>query len=182
MRALMLWIAYQAFWFGCVIGAEHGLSWPAPLALAGFIAVRLAVGTRANWREDLMHALLVGALGFLVDSGFAATGLIRYAAPWPSPMLAPLWIVMIWLAFAMTLRDGLTFLHQRPLLAGLLGATGAPLSYLGAAQGFGVLEFPMGQAFALVVLAATWFIALPAAFVLMRLSPMPMRSHVRHFP
>ncbi len=182
MRALILWVAYQAFWFACVMGAEHGSLWSAPLALACFIPLRFIIGTRTRWREDLLHMLTVGALGFLVDSGFAATGLMSYAAPWPSAALAPLWIVMIWLAFALTLRDGLGFLHERPLLAGILGAVGAPLSYLGAARGFGVVKFPMGEGAALAALAVAWFIALPAAFMLMRLSLLPARLHARHLP
>ena len=171
MRALLLWAAYQAFWFACIIGVHRGLVWPAIGALALFLPLRYACSPRAHWSGDTLRIAAVAVLGFGVDSVLASTHLIVYAMPWPSQELAPWWIVAIWVAFGLSLREGLKFLHGRPLLAAVLGAIAAPLSYIGAAHGFGVIHFPHGQWPAMATLATLWLLALPLALWLMGLMP-----------
>ena len=170
MRIALLWVAYQAFWLACILGARHGWLAAAPLALVLFVGVRYAVGTHAGWRSDAIHALLAGIAGFAMESMLVATGILRYALPWPSTSLAPAWIGLIWVAFALSLRDGLTILHGRPRLAGAAGALLAPPSYMIAARQFGVLSFPQGMLPAWLALAATWLLAMPLMLHLMRLS------------
>ncbi len=170
VRILLLWVAYQAFWLTCILGAQHGWQAAAPLAFVLFVGVRFTVGTHAGWRSDAIHAVQVGIVGFAMESLLVTTGILRYALPWPSATLAPAWIGLIWMAFALSLRDGLTILHGRPRLAGALGALLAPLSYMTAALQFGVLSFPQGMLPAWLALAATWLLAMPLMLYLMRLS------------
>ena len=77
-----------------------------------------------------------------VASGVVIDGTLRALAagcatprrdPAFPPHGAPLWILCLWAAFALTLTRSLAWLMRRPWLAALLGALGAPLAYASAA-------------------------------------------------
>jgi hypothetical protein len=129
-------IGYQLVWFALVAGAARGrIVWPLVAAL-GFIGWQLAVSTRRalDWR--LMGAAF-GA-GVIIDGGLALSGWVRYASAAPAlpPGGAPIWILALWISFALTLTRSLGWLMRRPPAAIALGAIGAPLAYLGAARGW----------------------------------------------
>jgi hypothetical protein len=105
-------------------------------------------------------ALLFGTLS---DGGLASFHLIEYAAPSPSipPYLgAPLWIVSLWMAFAVTLTRSLAWLMDRPALAAAFGALGGPLAYSGAARGWHALHFEPPQWRGETWLALSWALAM----------------------
>ena len=160
-KLLISFLGYQGVWLAAVGGAGHGLWWPGPLALIPFAVWQIAANPRPHAELRLM--LVVGLMGCLLDSAFAANSVLAFAAAVPSPTLAPVWIVAIWMAFALTLTTTFRFLDERPWLAALLGALGAPLAYLAAAHGWGAVSFPRGEAIAVVALAAGWVLALPAS-------------------
>lgn len=160
-------IGYQCVWLVAIWGASLGLWWPAALAMLPFAAWILA---REGARMDLMLMACVVPIGAAMDTLMAATGLLRYAAPVPSANLAPLWIVAIWMAFALTLRHTFRFLFGKPAWAALFGAIGAPLAYLGAGRGWHAVRFGHGPLAALATLAALWALALPTMlFIAQRL-------------
>jgi carbohydrate-selective porin OprB len=105
-------------------------------------------------------------LGIALDSTLAASDLVAYASAVPSPHAAPVWIIAIWAAFALTLRHSFRFLHGRRVLAAALGAIGAPLAYLGAARGWHAVAFPRGTTAALIALGIGWLVAMPALITL----------------
>lgn len=152
-------VGYQGVWLAAVIGAGHGLWWPGPLALLPFAVWQIAGD--AQPRAELRLMLAIGVMGCLLDSAFAANGVLAFAAAVPSPALAPVWIVAIWMAFALTLTTTFRFLGGHPWLAALLGAVGAPLAYLAAAHGWNAVTFPRGETLAMSALAAGWALALP---------------------
>lgn len=152
---------YQLVWFAAVIGAGRGVAWPAVLAAALFIAWQLALSPRRG-RELRLLALALG-LGLLIDGGLSLSGLAHYATPAPAlpPGAAPLWILCVWMSFAMTVSQSLAFLQTRPWLAAVFGAVGGPLAYLGAARGWGAVTFVTPAVFGLMVLALAWAVAMP---------------------
>lgn len=152
---------YQGVWLTAVIGAGHGLWWPGPLALLPFAIWQIARSLQP--RAELRLLLVVGLLGCLLDSLYAGSGVLAFAVALQTPALAPIWIVAIWMAFALTLTTTFRFLDGHPWLAALLGAVGAPLAYLAAARGWHAVTFPHGEAAAMAALAAGWALALPAA-------------------
>lgn len=161
-------IGYQLVWFCTVIGAGHGMAWPGLAALVLFAAGQITVSDRrdAEWRL-MVAAVLVGAL---LDGTLSGTGLLRYAAPWPAlpPGGAPLWILSLWAAFALTLRHSLRVVQGRPWLAVPLGAAGAPLAYAAAARGWSAVAFAQPRWHALAAIAAGWAVALPLLATLAR--------------
>jgi len=160
VSALGNFLGYQAVWLIAVAGAGRGLVWPALAALAGFAVWQLMLsGTR---RADLRLLAVALTLGVLLDGALSFGGVLRYAAPQPSlpPGGAPLWILALWVAFALTLNHSLAWLRQRSLTAALLGAAGGPLAYLAAARLSGAVTFRVPPAAALAALAAGWSVAL----------------------
>lgn len=177
-------IAYQAVWFAAVIGAGRGLWWPGVAAAALFVAGQLGVSRERD--VDLKLILAAFACGLAIEGALATTGLARHAAAVPAlPGGAPLWLLAIWVSFALTLRRSMRFLMDRPLAALALGAIGGPLAYLGAARGWQAIDFaePLWQP--LVALGIGWSLALPAlALLATRLrppsplsAPHPTRGH-----
>jgi len=157
-----LWInaiLYQATWLIAIAGAAHDCWWAGLLALAVFAVWQLA--TSSLRRADVLLVLSAASIGFGVDSAFAQTGLLTYAAATPWERLAPIWIIALWMSFALTLNHSLAYLKTHPLFASALGGIGAPLAYLAAAH-WGALAFPAVQLPSLLLLAATWAVLTPA--------------------
>ncbi len=150
-------IGYQIVWFCAVIGAGSGLAWPGVAAAVVFIAAQLTVS--ATVRADLRLAGAAVLCGVALDGTLSALGWARYAADaWP----APLWILAVWAAFALTLNHSLAYLRPRPWLAFVFGAVGGPLAYWGAARGWQPVQFDPPAWRATAALAAGWAVALPA--------------------
>lgn len=159
---MALWlnaIGYQIVWFCAVIGAGSGRWWPALAASMVFVAWQWAVSRQRMVDLRLLAAAL--GCGLLIDGGMAASGLAGYAAAWPVDGFAPAWILAVWAAFAMTLNQSMRWMQPRLWIAGLLGAVGGPLAYLGAARGWGAVEFAAPHWQALLGLAVAWALAMP---------------------
>jgi hypothetical protein len=169
---MSLWaniLGYQVVWFVAVCGAGRGLAWPGVTAAGIFAAWQLALS--ADRALDGRLILLALALGALLDGTLAAAGLLHYAAPAPAlpPGGAPVWILALWLAFALTLNRSLRWFQGKALLSALFGALGGPLAYAGAARLAGAVTFAAPVWRDEVALGAGW----GAAFAL--LSSMGLR-------
>lgn len=159
-------LGFQLVWFSAVAGAGNGLPWAGPACAVVFAAAMLAWGGQRE--QDLRLLVVALPLGIALDSGFAATGWLDYAAAWPIPGLAPAWIAALWLGFALTLNHSLALLRRRSLYAALFGLLGAPLAYWSAHHWFDAVDFGLPMAQALALLGLGWALVLPAIFGLER--------------
>jgi hypothetical protein len=161
-------VAYQLVWFATVLGAGRGLWWAGPLAAFAFAALHLGVMVRdrGERRRDLALVAAAVACGLVIDGVLSGAGAVVFAASSPAlpPGGAPLWMLTLWAAFALTLRHSLRAVTARPvlaaLLAALLGAVGGPLAYLGAARATGAVTFPEPSGTTLAMLGGGWCLAL----------------------
>jgi uncharacterized protein DUF2878 len=153
-------LGYQAVWFLAVYGAGAGRVWPTLLAATLFAAWQLAVSTERSSDLRLIGIALV--LGTLIDGVLARSGLLSYASAAPAlpPGGAPLWILALWAAFALTLNHSLRWLRGRPIPAVLVGAIGGPLAYLAAARLSHAVSFAAPAWQPLTALALGWAVAL----------------------
>lgn len=163
-------IGYQLVWFCAVIGAGRGLWWPGVLAAVVFVGLTLwSSRKRASGRLGVDVRLIGVALvlGLVIDGGLAGSGWLRYGAAWTSSHGAPMWILAVWASFAMTVTRSLALLQSHLGVALLFGAIGGPLSYLGAARGWGAVTL-VDPGPAVVALVLAWAIAMPLLAVLAR--------------
>lgn len=126
-------IVFQLTWFACVLG---GTAWGSvALAALGFNAYAASDG-REPLRTDLKLALILGGFGWLLDTAWVQLGLLDYGTA-----TAPVWILLLWLAVALTLNHSLRFLQGRPVLGGVLAGCAAPGSYL-TGESLGAVTVP----------------------------------------
>jgi hypothetical protein len=156
----------QLVYLCAVIGAGRGRVWPAIVAAALFVIWQWA-GSRQR-AVTLRLILLALGCGALVDGVASASGWVSYAAH-PGPVwLAPVWILALWAAFAMTLGVSLAALQRHLSLAAVVGFTLAPLAYLSAARGFDAVRFATPAWRGVLLLGVGWALALPMLMAAVR--------------
>ena len=159
MKTLLNAMLYQTTWLVAVGGAGHGYWWSGALMLLIFAAIQLPQS--ATRIADIQLLLIAAVVGFAIDSSLAVSGVLIYAAAVPWPHLAPLWIVVLWASFSLTMNHSLAFLRLRPVLAALFGGIGGPLAYWAAQRGFGAVSFGGNFLYTLSLLAVIWAFVTP---------------------
>lgn len=159
MKNLLNFVLFQACWFALVMGVSRGWTWQAPALVAASLVVHLLWVARAPRREALA-LLVVAVLGLAIDTLLLQTGALLYGGVPLLGLLAPAWILALWVCFASTFHASMSWLQGRPVLAMVFGAVGAPLSYLGGAR-LGALRF--GEPFwgSALIVALAWAVATP---------------------
>ena len=142
----------KAAWVCCVLGGiDYGLP-----ALATMFALSFWQG---ELREDSPFVVALALIGTCLDTFWNYVGVLDYGSAAltlsPGVTLAPVWIIMLWLAVGLSIRHSLIFLVNRPVLGALLVGGGAPLSYL-TGERFGAVTIPSTQG--LVILALVWML------------------------
>ena len=120
-------VAFQVCWLASVWGAANAMHWLGPSLVVLFIAWELSQ-SKSRMRET-KFLFAVGLIGFLVDTAYRQFGLIQFASPWPNDHVAPLWIIGMWIAFALTVDSSMRWLAGKPLLACVFGFIGGPIAY-----------------------------------------------------
>lgn len=151
------YLALQLLWLAAVGGAGRGWWWAGPVALLVFAALHFGLHWQA--RGDLLLMLAALLLGCMVDSIAAASGVVHYAAAWPSAALAPAWILSLWMGLGLTLNHSFGWLMRRPALAVPVMAIGGPVSYWGAQASFGAVRFTTPTFVGLLLVGVSWAVA-----------------------
>lgn len=155
-------VGFQIVWLCCALGAAAGSALPGLAASLAFVTLQLARSVRKLATANLIAAAAL--LGVLVESLFSTTGAVLHAAPWPSALAAPLWIVGLWTAFATTLGTLGQWLGRRKVQIALIaGALLGPVSYLAGAR-LGALSLGEPTVLSLAVIAGGWALAMPLLF------------------
>jgi hypothetical protein len=157
-RLLINFLAFQAGWFACVLGAANGYPVAGPLVVIAAVAIHL-YQARVIRKEAALLAI-AALVGALFDTLLAKSGALSYVngALWDGT--APYWIVAMWVLFATTLNVSMRWLHGNYLTAAIFGLVGGPLSYIAGAR-LGGLEF-IDMTSSVIMLAAGWGLVTPA--------------------
>jgi len=163
MAGLLTFAASQGAWFAAVVGAAHGLPWIGPVLVGAWVAFAL---TRSSApRRKALVLLLAGLFGYLADSALVLGG--KLAFPPQSGLGGPdsLWMVSLWVSFALTLEGAPARLLRRTWLAVLLGGVAGPIAYASGVK-LGAAELPAADSALFVGLV--WAVAMPVLALLAR--------------
>lgn len=162
MQLLVNFIGFQVGWFSSVMGAAAQMPWLGPVVFAVVALIHLRQAHRPDL--ELLLVIAAGFIGIWFDSALVALGWVSYPSGQFSPMLAPYWIVTMWMLFATTLNRSMAWLKGRSVLAAVLGGIAGPASYY-AGQKLGGIEFVEPTA-ALTALSVGWAIVMPLLMML----------------
>lgn len=112
-------IGFQCCWAACVIGDSAWAAVVVPLFFMWHWVQR-----KPNEVKLIAAVTLFGAL---YDSTLFKLGLFNF--PEHTGFFIPLWLILLWAAFAATILHSMAWLLAKPWLAALLGAIAAPWSY-----------------------------------------------------
>lgn len=156
-------VIFHVVWIIAVDGAARGYWWWGPASVAVWAAWELP---RSPYlRSDLALMLGTAVLGFALDTLWVQSGLVKFTSPSTLGGIAPLWIVSLWIGFALTLNHSLYPLKTRPVWAGMLGLTGGPLAYWLAQRSYSAVELAAPPWLVLAVLAVAWALVTPLLLV-----------------
>lgn len=148
-----LW--FQLTWFACVLGRDPWLALILTMLALHFLLVQSA-------RTELYNIAPVAAAGIATDTLLSAVGVFDFG-----DRLVPLWLCLLWVAFATTLTRSLAVLGKYRLLAALVGGVGVPFNYA-VGERLGAVSFPLEPTVTTVVLVSVWAALLPALYHLSR--------------
>lgn len=157
MPMLINFAAFQVGWFSSVIGAAQQMPWLGPLALVVVLAIHLRQARRPH--TELALIIACGIVGVFFDSLLVIFGWVTYPSGQFSDLVAPYWIVTMWMLFGTTLNLSMRWLKGRSLLAAVFGAVGGPASYI-AGQKLGGIVL-VDYASAVIALAIGWAVFMP---------------------
>lgn len=152
-------ICFQLVWIASVGGGAHGWWWAGPVALAAFALWQLAASRQP--RADVLLIVFAAVLGFGIDTLWVQADLMRFSAPVPFPQAAPVWIVALWMGFALTLNHSLAALKSHLAWATALGVVGGPVAYAIAAHAWHAVELREPAWLAYAALALAWGVLTP---------------------
>jgi hypothetical protein len=158
LPSLVNLLFFKGVWLGSLIGAGSGRPWLGLLLLSGFLVWHLFHSEHR--RVDLYLLAAAGVTGLVLDTLFLQLGVLNYAHPLPSADLAPFWIVLMWMNFALTLNLSMRWLQGRYWLAAAMGLAGGPLAYIAGVE-LGAAQWAMTTGSALLVIGLAWSLAVP---------------------
>lgn len=147
-------IWFQLTWFSCVLGREAWLPLSLTLVAMHFLLVQ-------SPGQELRRLAPIMALGIAVDSALSLFGVFNFNGD----VLAPLWLCVLWLAFATTLNRALAAFGRWRWLAAVVGGVGVPFNYAVGAK-LGAVILPLAPWLTAALLVAIWALLLPLFYQL----------------
>lgn len=148
-------------WVACVMGGTV----PGALVIALMVALCFYQG---RWQRERKFILALAGLGLVLDSLWIHLGILDFGAGTVRIgdfAVAPLWIILLWVAVGLSLFEALGFFVQRPVWGAVIVGAAAPLSYSTGAQ-FGAVVIPSTAM--LMVIALVWVVVFGIVFELAR--------------
>lgn len=151
-------ICFNIAWFGCVLIGNAFI----PIVLV-WVICHFRVSKHVT--TDLIFVIFITVVGILVDSFLTLLGVFTFHA---DTVFIPLWLIFIWISFALTINGYLTFLQNSTVLQLLTGMILAPLSYIAGSE-LGAVKLGYSTSETFVILSVCWSILLPFFYYINRL-------------
>lgn len=150
-------VLFQLLWFAAIFGAAADLL--APVLLVLVVLLLLGPLFERPFAADLRMAGIGLLVGLLVEPLWIGAGLIEYRLQF-HVLLPPVWILALWVGFAVSFNYSLAWLQGRRLLAAGFGGVGSVLSVLAGLR-FGAAEAPAGLLPLALAYGGLWAILVP---------------------
>jgi len=163
MFLVINFLAFEIAWLSSVIGGAQQMPWLGPLAVLAALLLHFKAARRPI--EEFILVMSCAIIGAAFDSFLVVSGWVEYSSGSFSAIMAPYWIITMWMLFATTLNVSMRWLRGSPKLAALFGAFGGPTTYIaGEKLGGIILVNPVA---ALIALGVGWAVMMP---ILLQLS------------
>ena len=157
MLYILNFAAAQLGWLGSVVGGAQQMPWIGPVAAVIALSIHFRFAKRPV--DEFILIMSCAAIGAIFDSLLVAAGWVQYYSGQFSDVMAPYWIITMWMLFATTLNVSLKWLRGRVRLAAIFGLIGGPLAYLGGEK-LGGIDL-VNQYAALAALGIGWAVMMP---------------------
>ena len=147
---------FQVGWFVCILGAAWNYTYIAIAISIGILFLHLYL-TDKN-ANDIKLSAIAATFGFIFDGIMQFSNMIIYNNPGVPYPFTPIWIVILWILFAITLNHSLAWLKGRTSLAMLFGLMGGPLVYLAGEK---LMAVTIASPNTLIVLSIGWAFITP---------------------
>lgn len=163
-RLISNFLLFQVGWFACVLGAANGMPWIGPVVVALILAWHVYDANHPI--AELRLLLITLFIGGIWDSYMVISGWLVYNQGMFHSLVAPYWILAMWLLFATTLNVSMRWIKGQLILSAVLGGVAGPLAYyagyrLDAVQMFDPL-------FSSLVIGVGWFFIMPLLVLVAR--------------
>ncbi len=154
-------LLFQIAWFACVVGAATGRPWIGPVVVGLLALGQIAFYDNRGRLTSLVVAAAVS--GFAIDSALVRGGVFSFVQDaWPVGF-SKIWMVALWVNFALALPRAMAWIRGRYLIAAFGGLLGGPLAYV-AGEGLGAIEMQGWSS--RLALAAVWCGVVPGLVLL----------------
>jgi hypothetical protein len=164
MKTLLNVVFFQVLWLCCVAGAGRGYAWIGLPVFAVFCIYHFWV---SGYRKaDALLLLACVVIGGACDTLLLQAGFLRFEQNLPLASLAPIWILLLWAGFALTLNHSMSFFKTRTIGATVFGILGGPLAYWVAKDVWKAVQFTAADWQVYAALAVIWGILTPTLLAL----------------
>ncbi|MFT5706648.1 MAG: hypothetical protein ACI9ES_000935 [Oceanospirillaceae bacterium] len=143
-------ISFNLIWTLSVFLGNGALVFVVPLLIIHFSLVSERV-------IELKIVITSAIVGYSVDCLLTLLGFFSFEQV---QGVTPLWLAVLWISFAATLRHSLSFFADKLLFASICGAIAGGTAYVMAAR-FGAVELALSQMLSFVLLAVIWAFLFP---------------------
>ena len=154
-------VLFQAAWFVCVLGASYDRTYFALLIATIILLIHFAIIKKRLLELKLI--LIAATIGLFFDGALLNFDLIIYNDPGLPYPFTPIWIVMLWMIFAMTLNHSLAWLSQKIYISIFFGAIGGPLAYV-AGEKLGAITLLSNNS--IITLSIGWALITPILIII----------------
>lgn len=160
-------IAFQIGWFVCILGSNTASLYYSLVFVACHLAFSLYRNNALWMAKEVLWLLLIVAFGLMIETFSFSAGFLFYQTSgnflttntlFESFLTPPLWLVNLWLIFAVALRTCLAFMLYKPNLLYALSLVLVPINYYaGAALNNGV-ALSQPYYFSLTLITLLWLV------------------------
>jgi hypothetical protein len=162
MKNIINIVAFQLSWWGCILGADKGLTYLGPVMMIIFLIVHYFLFV-TDIRELYLVAIF-GVIGTFIDSLMFLSGSFIYSGSYtPDIFVAPLWITAMWAGFSATVNHSMSWLKGKWLLMVVAGIVFGPVAYF-TGEKFGAIEFHLSSLSSAIVIAIVWGLSMPLIY------------------